>query len=149
MSIVATLPAKAEISNISNDKIKVKYHEVARERLFEGVVEAVKQSTVSAQTSGRIVAVHFDVNDRVKKGDLLVELDNTQQTAQLEEAKASVSAAKARLKEAEQDFERVSMLYKRGAISKARNDQSKAELDSASAGLKRAQAALKQAEEQN
>ena len=35
----------------------------------EAVVEAVRQSTVSAQVSGRIVDIRFDVGDRVQKGD--------------------------------------------------------------------------------
>ncbi len=126
----------------------VKRIEAPRERLFEGVVEAVKQSTVSAQTSGRIIAIHFDVNDRVNKGDILVELDDTQQRAQLEAARAQVKAAEARLVAARQDFERVSRLYRQGTVPKARFDQSKAELDAAIAGLNQARAALKQAEEQ-
>ncbi len=128
--------------------ITVARHEVARERLFEGVVEAVKQSTVSAQTSGRIIAVHFDINDRVTKGDVLVELDDTQHKARLEQARAAVRAAQARLKAAEQDYARVFRLYKQGTVPKARLDQSRAGRDAARAALKQAQAAVKQAEEQ-
>ena len=121
---------------------------VTVERMFEGVVEAVRQTTVSAQTSGRIVAIHFDVNDRVEKGALLVEIDDTQQRAALEEARAAVKAAQARLTVAKQDYDRVSQLYRRRTAPKARLDQSRAELDAARAALKQAQAALKRAEEQ-
>jgi len=67
----------AEAADAPLEKMKVERHEVARERLFEGVVEAVRESTVSAQTSGRILAINFDVNDRVKEGDILVVLDDT------------------------------------------------------------------------
>ncbi len=147
-AILATAALPAAAMNAGLEGVSVTRREVARERLFEGVVEAVKQSTVSAQTSGRIKAIHFDVNDRVKKGDILVELDDTQQRAGLEQAKAAVKAAEARLQAAEQDFARVSRLYKQGTVPKARFDQSKAELDSARAGLAQARAALKQAEEQ-
>ncbi len=126
----------------------VKRIEAERERFFEGVIEAVKESTIAAQTSGRILRIHFDVNDRVEKGALLIELDDTQQKAQLEQAKAAVKGAEARLLAAEQDFARVSRLYKQGTVPKARFDQSKAELDAARAGLAQAKAALKQAEEQ-
>ena len=41
----------------------------------EAVVEAVRQSTVSAQVSGRIVDIRFDVGDRVQKGDVIVRID--------------------------------------------------------------------------
>src|ERR1035438_6808008 len=42
----------------------VQYREVEQTYAAEGVVEAVKQSTVAAQISGRVVAVNFDVGDR-------------------------------------------------------------------------------------
>ncbi len=126
----------------------VKRIEAARERLFEGVIEAVRQSTVSAQTSGRITAIHFDVNDKVKKGALLVEIDDTQQKAALEQARAGLKAAQAKLIAARQAFNRISQLYRRGTAPKAQFDQAKAEFDAAQAAVKQAEAALKQAQEQ-
>ena len=126
----------------------VKRIEAARERLFEGVIEAEKASTVSAQTSGRVLAIHFDVNDRVEKGALLVELDDTQQKAALEQARAGLKAAQAKLIAARQAFERISQLYRRGTAPKAQFDQAKAEYEAAQAGVRQAEAALKQAEEQ-
>ena len=41
----------------------------------EAVVEAVRQSTVSAQVSGRIVDIRFDVGDRVEKGAVILRID--------------------------------------------------------------------------
>ncbi len=126
----------------------VKRIEAVRERLFEGVIEAEKASTVSAQTSGRVLAIHFDVNDRVEKGALLVELDDTQQKAALERARAGLKAAQAKLIAAKLAFDRISQLYRRGTAPKAQFDQAKAEYEAAQAGVKQAEAALKQAEEQ-
>ena len=40
---------------------KAEYREVAQTYSVEGVVEAVRQSTVSAQISGRIKEINFDV----------------------------------------------------------------------------------------
>ena len=122
--------------------------EAVRERLFEGVIEAERQSTVAAQTSGRIIAIHFDVNDRVKEGALLVEIDDTQQRAALEQARAALKAAQAKLVAARQAFARISQLYRRRTAPKAQFDQAKAEYEAALAGVKQAEAALKQAEEQ-
>ncbi len=126
----------------------VKRIEAARERLFEGVIEAERASTVSAQTSGRILAIHFDVNDRVERGALLVEIDDTQQKAALEQARAGLKAAQAKLIAAKLAFNRVSQLYRRGTAPKAQFDQAKAQYEAALAGVKQARAALKQAEEQ-
>ena len=44
------------------------YIEEGLERLLDGTVEAVNQSTISAQTAGRVTAIHFDVNDVVPAG---------------------------------------------------------------------------------
>ena len=41
----------------------------------EAVVEAVRQSTVSAQIAGRIVDLRFDVGDYVKKGQVIARID--------------------------------------------------------------------------
>ena len=45
--------------------VPVQYREVAQTYTAEGVVEAVRQSTVSAQISGRVKQVLFDVGDTV------------------------------------------------------------------------------------
>ena len=57
---------------------------VARETFFDGVVEAVNQSTVSAQTSGRVVELPYDVGDHVEKGAVIVRFTATEQRARLQ-----------------------------------------------------------------
>ena len=54
---------------------KAEYREVAQTYSVEGVVEAVRQSTVSAQISGRVKEVNFDVGDTVKKGQVILRID--------------------------------------------------------------------------
>ena len=74
---------------------------VPRELAFDGVVEAVNQATVSAQTSGRIVALPFDVGDYVAKDAVIVRFTGVEQRARSESAEAAVAEARARLNEAE------------------------------------------------
>ena len=40
--------------------------------LLEAKLEAIKQSTVSAQTQGIIERVNFDINDKVEAGQVLI-----------------------------------------------------------------------------
>lgn len=47
------------------ETVTVEMASVARETAFDGVVEAVNQSTVSAQTAGRVVDMPVDVGDEV------------------------------------------------------------------------------------
>lgn len=115
---------------------------------LEATLEAVHESTISAQTSGAIKAVHYDVNDRVEQGALLLEIVDTQQQAQLEQARANLAQAKAQNEDAQVLLTRNSRLFKQGTLSQGEFDSSNARAKSAAAAVKAAAAALKQAEEQ-
>lgn len=66
---------------------------------YTGVVQARRRSLLAAKEIGRVDAVHFDIGDLVAAGDLLVELDQAQVSAQHRAAKASLDAARARYAE--------------------------------------------------
>ncbi len=59
------------------------YRELPREYRLDGVVEAVNRSTVSAQTSGQVEEVFFDVDDYVEQGTVIVRLKSTEQRSRL------------------------------------------------------------------
>ena len=65
-------------------------------REVSGRVEA-RRVTLSAETSGRILALHVDESDAVAAGDLVAELECDLQLARLEQARAGVREAQARL----------------------------------------------------
>ena len=138
----------AQLARADVDTLEVKNHSLAEEQQFDGVVEAVFRSTVSAQTSGEIVELPFDVNDFVPKGAVIVRIDDTRQKAELDKAGADEAKASARLKEAESRYQRNRRLIKENAVSKSQLDKSEADLKSAQAQLELAGAALKQAREQ-
>ena len=115
---------------------------------LEATLEAVNQSTVSAQTNGAIKAVHFDVNDQVEAGALLIEIDDTQQQAQLQQARANLAQAQAQNEDAQVLLQRNTRLYEQRTLSKGEFDSSNARAKSAAAAVKAAEAALKQAQEQ-
>lgn len=104
------------------------------EVVVDARIEAVYQSTVSAQTSGRITEVQVDVDDYVSKGDVLVRFRDKQQ-------RAAMKAADARAEEARAAFTRMQELLEKKLVSQA-------EFDKAQAGLKAANAAREQAQEQ-
>ena len=68
-------------------------------RQWDGVVEAVNQATLSAQTSGRVSALMVDVNDVVKVGDVLARFSNVEQMSGQNRAQAGLSAAQAQATE--------------------------------------------------
>lgn len=119
-----------------------------RERVWDGRVEAVQQATVSAQTSGRIAELPFDVNDYVAAGDVVMRFTDTEQKAALASANAALEEARARLAEANQEFERFSQMIENNSISKSQFDQARANRDAAQARFRAAQSGVATAREQ-
>ena len=60
--------------------------DTARERVWDGRVEAVNRATISAQTSGRIAELPFDVNDFVDAGAVVMRFTDSEQQAALASA---------------------------------------------------------------
>lgn len=148
-----TLPALAilmlmPVSALALEQLDVKATTVPVFFDLEATLEAVNQSTVSAQTSGAIVEVNVDVNDPVEAGELIIRIDDTQQKAQLEQAKANVAQAEAQNKDAQLALERTQRLRKQGSASQGELDSSEARAKSTAAGVLAAKAALQQAQEQ-
>lgn len=92
----------------------------------EAVIEAVRQSTVSAQIAGRVVELNFDVGDFVKKGQVIARIDE-RAVAQAEAgSEAQVREARAALGNARAGYERSKQLYAQRFISQAALDQAEA-----------------------
>jgi RND family efflux transporter MFP subunit len=121
---------------------------VPREQVFDGVIEAVNRSTVSAQVSGRIEAIHFDVDDYVEQGDVLIEFRNTEPRARADQAQAQLAEAEARDREAAAEHQRIQRVYERKLVARAALDKAAAERKAAAARLEAARAALTGAREQ-
>jgi RND family efflux transporter MFP subunit len=128
--------------------VTAEHQVVSREQLFDGIVEAVKQTTVSAQTSGRVLEILNDVDDFVTKGEVILRLRDTDQRARLEKAEASLAEARARYAQANAGYERVKGIYEQKLVYKSAYDKALAERDSARARLEAAKAAVVQAREQ-
>ncbi|MEZ5585143.1 MAG: efflux RND transporter periplasmic adaptor subunit [Candidatus Competibacteraceae bacterium] len=122
--------------------------ELAREHILEGVIEAVDRSTVSAQTSGRVQEILFDVNDVVPAGAPIIRLRDTDQRASLARAEAGLREAQARRDEAQSEYQRIKGIFSRKLVSKADMDAATAALDAAQARLEAAQAEVTGAREE-
>ena len=125
----------------------VKASRVPRETAFDGAVEAINQSTVSAQTTGRVVELPFDVGDYVEKDAVIVRFTTTEQRARTGGAEAALAEARARLAEAQLAFDRTRDIYEKKLVAKAQLDKAAADLDAARARAAAAQAALTEARE--
>ncbi len=116
--------------------------------ISSGTVKPRKESMVAAGYMGKVAAIHFKEGDRVKAGDVIIELEHADLDAQvdlseanvrvgrsrLEQAKIAatiyseiaetrVAQAAAQLKVAEQDFGRIQALSERKAVSQSDLDK--------------------------
>lgn len=117
------------------------------ERRFDGTVEAVNQSTVAAQTTGRVEAVLFDVDDVVPAGAIIVRLRAVERSAGLQQAEATLREASAHEAEAQSRYRRIAGLYEEKVVARAVYDEATAARDAAVARLAAARAALSSARE--
>lgn len=146
--LTALVWAQAAHASPPFETVTVAYEEAPRERVWDGRIEAVNQGTVSAQTSGRVAELPFDVNDFVEAGAVVMRFTDTEQRAALNGAEAALAEARARLANAQTEFERAEKMIVNNTISQSRFDQVKAERDSARARLDAAVAGVEAAKEQ-
>jgi membrane fusion protein, multidrug efflux system len=102
----------------------------------EATVEAVRQSTVSAQVAGRIVDIRFDVGDRVEKGTVIARIDERAATQAVAASEAQVRAAEATLAQARADLERSRKLLGQKFISQAAFDKAETDFKAAEQQMK-------------
>jgi HlyD family secretion protein len=113
-----------------------------------GTLQPTRAVNIGSELSGTVKRVMVDVNDRVKKGEVLVELDTAKLTDQVVRSRAALAAAQAQraesaatLKEAEANLAR----FKQVARLSGGKVPSATELDSARAAVERAKASAKSA----
>ncbi len=105
----------------------VEFREVAQTYSAEGLVEATRQSTVSAQISGRVKEILFDVGDRVKAGQLILRIDEREAAQAVAGSQAQLAQAQANLDNAKATYARAKQLYAQKFISQATLDKAQAD----------------------
>jgi RND family efflux transporter MFP subunit len=107
---------------------------------LDGSLQAVRQSTLSAQASGRIVSLSVKAGDPVKAGQLLAVIDDRVTQAGMAQANAGAAQASAQLSNAQASFDRTRDLRAQGFVAQAALDTAQAQLKAAQAGLAAAKA---------
>ena len=85
---------------------KVEKGDLAKSVVATGKVTPITKVEVKSKASGIVKKLLVDYGDRVKKGQLLAQLDKIEIEAQVEQSKAALEAAQANLKSSQADFER-------------------------------------------
>jgi HlyD family secretion protein len=158
------------INQANKGVVTVQTNKVARQDLTSivtasGEVKPETYTNVLGEGFGKITAILVNEGDHVKRGDVLLRLENIQPTADVDAQRAALMSAEAAVKSAEAsfrsaqaeleqrkadlerakfDWERGQGLYKDGLVPKSDYDTRKAAYDSASAGVDASNAKVQQ-----
>jgi RND family efflux transporter MFP subunit len=112
---------------------------------IDGVVEAVRQATVSAQATGRVATLQVKVGDKVRAGQVLATIDDRDTQTGVARGQAQVAQADAELLNAQANVQRTRDLRQQGFVSQAALDVAESQFKAAQAARAGAGAGAQQA----
>ena len=112
---------------------------------IDGVVEAVMQSTLSSQITGRVLSLNVKAGDRVKAGQVLATIDDRETQTGVLRSQAQLQQSDAELRQLQIALKRTQDLKAQGFVSAAALDLAEAQYKAAQAGRDSAGATTQQA----
>ena len=103
-----------------------------------GKIQAANSADLSTRMMGYVKKVHVNVGDKVRKGQLLVSINNTDLEAKKGQVNAGITKAKAGLKNAEKNYNRFKNLFASNSVTQKEMDDMTANYEMAKAGLEAA-----------
>ena len=143
MSLLVGCQARGTSSKPAVRTAIAKEGSVVKVQELSGVLVPAKSLNIFAKLSGIANKVTVDVGDRVKAGQLLVQIDTKELNAQLEvadaagttvrdqasQAKLGIESARLNLDMAQKNFDRMSALFKEKAVTQSALDDASTKLD--------------------
>jgi RND family efflux transporter MFP subunit len=115
-----------------------------QEIVLPGSTQAFTDTPIYARTNGYLKRWYFDIGARVRKGQLLAEIETPEIDQQLDQARADFETAESNLQLAKTTADRWQFLVKSGSVSKQETDQAvsnlagtKATADASAANVRR------------
>jgi len=151
LAVIVLAIALLAIFGGGNNKVKYRTEAVTRGDMravvtATGTVNPVTTVLVGTQVSGTLKALYADFNSRVKKGQMIAQIDPAFFETQLAQARANTDRAQAALRDAERLMNQNKALFARNLVAKNDYEAALTNYDSAKAQLAQAQAALQAAE---
>jgi HlyD family secretion protein len=106
-TVIGVIAATRGGTKIDPSKVaRVDKGDLAKSVVATGKVEPITKVEIKSKASGIVKKLYVDAGDRVKKGQVLAELDREEISAQVAQARASMEASQASLTGSQADFER-------------------------------------------
>lgn len=107
-----------------------------------GTIHAEDDAVLSSRATGPVVRENSKLGDRVRKGDVLLEIEERMNSGMLGQAKGALAQAQAARTLAETNLRRFEALYESQACSQLELDLAKMQFESAEGAVKQAQGAV-------
>ncbi len=107
-----------------------------RERMFSGISQAGLESRLSFKVRGTVKRIPVKVGDRVKIGQTIAELDNSDYRLLVAQAEASLASGSAQERNSDSNYKRVQQLWENRNASRNELDAARATNESASAQVR-------------
>lgn len=145
-STVFVLNANGKVEYVF-ETVKVEKGSISNTVTATGTLEATNTVVVGTQVSGVIEKLYVDFNSKVKKGQLIAELDKSTLQSNLENAEADLSNAEAEFEYQKSNFERNKQLFEKEMISESDYNLGKYNYKRSEGALKSAKANLNKAKQ--
>lgn len=126
------------VAKVKREAIPVELHAI-------GTGQAYKTVSVESQVDGIVKAVHYRPGQFVRKGELLITLDDRPFVAALDQAEAALARDQAQAQLQQADLNRYEQLFKAGIVPREQYDQYMATSTAAQATVRADQAAIQTA----
>lgn len=116
-AIIWLLSGKEKKEEVGFETTKVAPANIQNSITATGTIEPVTSVTVGTQVSGIVSKLYVDYNTKVKKGQVIAELDKTNLISQLNTAKANLQSVQSNLNYQTANYKRYQTLYQKGLVS--------------------------------
>ena len=154
ISVVVIAVIALVVANILKKEkgVTVDVEELKRGKIMQkvtgsGQIRPEVQVKISARVAGKIMRLYAEEGDRVKKGQLLVDLDQEQYLAALERAESTLLSMLANEKKSKSEIIRSKDLHQKGLMSEAEYEAVEASYEAAQSNTRQARASVKEAKD--
>lgn len=147
LAALITLNVLKKEQGVEVEVEKVEIGKVVQSVTGSGQIRPEVQVKVSANVAGKIIKLHAEEGDYVKKGQLLVELDPEQYVAALARAKSNMLSMRANEKKLKSELNRARDLKTQGLISEADFEAAEASYEAAVSNTQQAVANVDEAKD--
>jgi RND family efflux transporter MFP subunit len=133
------LPDIPDLSGKTPDPATPKTDGAPAAQTVTGTLQAREQVTVGAKASGTITRLNVDEGSKVKKGDVLFQIDASQAALQRKQAMNMLASAKLQLKTAQREYDRMQGLVAQNAVPQQQLDTLQSQVEGAQLQITSAQ----------